>query len=249
MITDNTCLSGETIDYGPCAFMDAFDYNKVFSSIDYQGRYSYKNQPNIMLWNLTRFAETLLPLLDKNIDKSIKNAEEILGEFATLYESNWISNMCLKLGIENHKKTDKILIEEFLNLLQNQQLDFNNSFYSLSFLLENDDNKTDTSSKNFQILSKIKSSDWYHKWIDRLSSENKNKKDSIKIILKNNPSIIPRNHLVEKILNKVIETNDRKILTNYLNELNKPKKIRSFDDPLTFVPLPNEEVTQTFCGT
>ena len=249
MNTDNTCLSGETIDYGPCAFMDAFDYNKVFSSIDYQGRYSYKNQPNVMLWNLTRFAETLLPLLDKNIDKSIKKAEEMLGEFATLYESSWISNMCLKLGIENHKKTDKILIEEFLNLLQNQQLDFNNSFYSLSFLLENDDNKTDTSSKNFQILSKIKSSDWYHKWIDRLSSENKNKKDSIKIILKNNPSIIPRNHLVEKILNKVIETNDRKILTNYLNELNKPKKIRSFDDPLTFVPLPNEEVTQTFCGT
>ena len=249
MNTDNTCLSGETIDYGPCAFMDAFDYNKVFSSIDYQGRYSYKNQPNVMLWNLTRFAETLLPLLDKNIDKSIKKAEEMLGEFAMLYESNWISNMCLKLGIENHKKTDKILIEEFLNLLQNQQLDFNNSFYSLSFLLENDDNKTDTSSKNFQILSKIKSSDWYHKWRDRLSFENKNNKDSIKIILKNNPSIIPRNHLVEKILNKVIETNDRKILTNYLNELNKPKKIRSFDDPLTFVPSPNEEVTQTFCGT
>ena len=128
-------------------------------------------------------------------------------------------------------------------------LDFNNSFYSLSFFLENDDNKTETSSKNFQILSKIKSSDWYHKWRDRLSFENKNNKDIIKIILKNNPSIIPRNHLVEKILNKVIETNDRKILTNYLNELNKPKKIRSFDDPLTFVPSPNEEVTQTFCGT
>ena len=153
MNTDNTCLSGETIDYGPCAFMDAFDYNKVFSSIDYQGRYSYKNQPNVMLWNLTRFAETLLPLLDKNIDKSIKKAEEMLGEFATLYESSWISNMCLKLGIENHKKTDKILIEDFLNLLHNQQLDFNNSFYSLSFFLQNDYNETETSSKNYQILS------------------------------------------------------------------------------------------------
>ena len=147
----------------------------------------------------------------------------MLGAFATLYESNWISNMCLKLGIENHKKTDKILIEDFLNLLHNQQLDFNNSFYSLSFFLENHDNKTETSSKNFQILSKIKSSDWYHKWRDRLSFENKNNKDIIKIILKI-ISIIPRNHLVEKILNKVIETNDRKILTKYLNELNKPKK-------------------------
>ena len=176
-----------------------------------------------MLWNLTRFAETSIPLLDKNIDKSINKAEEMLGEFATLYESNWISKTCLKLGIANHKKTDKILIEDFLSSLHNQQLDFNNSFYSLSFFLENDD-KTETSSKNFQILSKIKSSDWYHKWRDRLSFENKNNKDIIKIILKNNPSIIPRNHLVEKILNKVIETNDRKILTNYLNELNKPKK-------------------------
>ena len=249
MNTDNTCLSGETIDYGPCAFMDAFDYNKVFSSIDYQGRYSYKNQPNIMLWNLTRFAETILPLIDKDINKSIKKAEAILGEFAIFYENNWISNMCLKLGIENHKKTDKVLIEGFLDLLHKQELDFNNSFYSLSFLLENDKIEKEKSSQNLQILSKIKSSDWYKKWKDRLSFENRDPKDCIKILLKNNPSIIPRNHLVERILNQVIETNDKKKLRDYLIELTKPKKIRSFDDPLTFSPFPNEEVTQTFCGT
>ena len=133
MNTDNTCLSGETIDYGPCAFMDIFDYNKVFSSIDYQGRYSYKNQPNIILWNLTRFAETILPLIDNNLNKSIKKAEEILNEFASIYESNWISIMGYKLGIDEANKTDKNLIEEFLTLMQNQQLDFTNSFYSLSF--------------------------------------------------------------------------------------------------------------------
>tara|TARA_B100000902_G_scaffold340659_1_gene343600 strand:+ start:17 stop:1510 length:1494 start_codon:yes stop_codon:yes gene_type:complete len=249
MNTDNTCLSGETIDYGPCAFMDAFDYNKVFSSIDYQGRYSYKNQPNIMLWNLTRFAETILPLIDKDINKSIRKAEEILGEFAIFYENNWISNMCQKLGIENHKKTDKVLIEGFLDLLHKQELDFNNSFYSLSILLKNDKIIKEKSPKNLQILSKIKSSDWYQKWKDRLSLENRDHKDCIKILLKSNPSIIPRNHLVEKILNQVIETNNKKVLTDYLIELTNPKKIRSFDDPFTFSPLPNEEVTQTFCGT
>ena len=114
--------------------MDNFDYNKVFSSIDYQGRYSYRNQPNIILWNLTRFAETILPLIDNNLNKSIKKAEEILNEFASIYESNWISIMGYKLGIDEANKTDKNLIEEFLTLMQNQQLDFTNSFYSLSFL-------------------------------------------------------------------------------------------------------------------
>ncbi len=248
MNTDNTCLSGETIDYGPCAFMDTFDYNKVFSSIDYQGRYSYKNQPNIMLWNLTRFAETILPLIDTDVNKSIKKAEEILGEFTQIYENFWVTKMCSKLGIVNEKKSDKILIEEFLNLLYTKQLDFNNSFSSLSFLLENDRSNIKTSSKIFQILNKIESSDWYQKWKHRLSFENNNK-DIIKVLLKNNPSIIPRNHIVEKILNQVIETNDKKSLTNYLIELNKPNKIRSFDDPLTFAPLSSEEVIQTFCGT
>ena len=249
MNTDNTCLSGETIDYGPCAFMDAFDYNKVFSSIDYQGRYSYKNQPNVMLWNLTRFAETLLPLLDKNIDKSIKKAEEMLGEFATLYESSWISNMGRKLGIDTPKITDKNLIEEFLNLMQSNELDFNNSFYYLSFLVGNDKNEIETSSNNQKILSTIQSSDWYIKWKTRLNINKKNSQKILKILLINNPSIVPRNHIVEKVLNDAINENKKDTLNDFLNALNEPYKIRIFDDPYTKPPLPNEEVNQTFCGT
>ncbi len=249
MNTDNTCLSGETIDYGPCAFMDVFDYNRVFSSIDYQGRYSYKNQPNIMLWNLTRFAETILSLIDKDLNKSIDKAEEILNEFVSIYESNWISNMGRKLGIDDPKKTDKNLIEEFFNLMQNQQLDFTNSFYSLSFLIEKDQIEKEATSKSKKIFSKIQSSDWYTKWRKRLNINNKNYKRILKILLINNPSIIPRNHIVEKVLNDAINENKKDSLNDFLFALNQPYKIRTFDNPYTKPPSPNEEVTQTFCGT
>ena len=249
MNTDNTCLSGETIDYGPCAFMDNFDYNKVFSSIDYQGRYSYKNQPNIILWNLTRFAETILPLIDNNLNKSIKKAEEILNEFASIYESNWISIMGYKLGIHDTNKTDKNLIEEFLTLMQNQQLDFTNSFYSLSFLIEKDQIEKEGPPKSHRIYSKIKSSDWYAKWTKRLNINKKNLKKILKTLLINNPSIIPRNHIVEKVLNDAIYENKKDSLNDFLNALNDPYKLRTFDDPYTKPPSPNEEVTQTFCGT
>ena len=282
-------IHGETIDYGPCAFMDIFDYNKVFSSIDYQGRYSYKNQPNIILWNLTRFAETILPLIDNNLNKSIKKAEEILNEFASIYESNWISIMGYKLGIHDASKTDKYLIEEFLTLMQNQQLDFTNSFYSLSFLIEKDqienkrlkiqsnngggrspnssfnnnimklnDVETETQEdqiekegppKSHKIYSKIKSSDWYAKWTKRLNINKKNLKKILKTLLINNPSIIPRNHIVEKVLNDAINENKKDSLNEFLNALNDPYKLRTFDDPYTKPPSPNEEVTQTFCGT
>ena len=249
MNTDNTCLSGETIDYGPCAFMDIFDYNKVFSSIDYQGRYSYKNQPNIILWNLTRFAETILPLIDNNLNKSIKKAEEILNEFASIYESNWISIMGQKLGIEDTKNTDKNLIEEFLNLMQNQQLDFTNSFYSLSFLVEKDQIGKEEILKSHQILNKIQSSNWYAKWRKRLNINKKNSKKILKTLLTHNPSIIPRNHIVEKVLNDAIYENKKDSLNDFLFALNEPYKIRTFDNPYTKTPLPKEEVTQTFCGT
>jgi len=249
MNTDNTCLSGETIDYGPCAFMDIFDYNKVFSSIDYQGRYSYKNQPNIILWNLTRFAETILPLIDNDLNKSIKKAEEILNEFSSIYESNWISIMGYKLGIDDANKTDKNLIEEFLTLMQNQKLDFTNSFYSLSFLIEKDRIEKEGLPESHIIYNKIKSSDWYAKWTKRLNINKKNLKKILKTLLTNNPSIIPRNHIVEKVLNDAINENKKDSINDFLNALNDPYKIRTFDDPYTKPPSPNEEVTQTFCGT
>ena len=154
-----------------------------------------------------------------------------------------------KLGIDDTKNTDKNLIEEFLNLMQNQQLDFTNSFYSLSFLIEKDQIGKEAPPKSQQILSKIQSSNWYVKWRKRLNINKKNSKKILKILTFNNPSIIPRNHIVEKVINDAINKNKKDSLNDFLFALNKPYKIRTFDNPYTKTPLPNEEVTQTFCGT
>ena len=158
-------------------------------------------------------------------------------------------NHGLKLGIDTPKITDKNLIEEFLNLMQSNELDFNNSFYYLSFLVGNDKNEIETSSNNQKILSTIQSSDWYIKWKTRLNINKKNSQKILKILLINNPSIVPRNHIVEKVLNDAINENKKDTLNDFLNALNEPYKIRSFDDPYTKPPLSNEEVNQTFCGT
>ena len=157
--------------------------------------------------------------------------------------------MGYKLGIHDANKTDKNLLEEFLTLMQNQQLDFTNSFYSLSFLIEKDQIEKEGPPKSHRIYSKIKSSDWYAKWTKRLNVNKKNLKKILKTLLINNPSIIPRNHIVEKVLNDAIYENKKDSLNDFLNALNDPYKLRTFDDPYTKPPSPNEEVTQTFCGT
>ena len=133
--------------------------------------------------------------------------------------------------------------------MQNQQLDFTNSFYSLSFLIEKNEIEKKGPLNSQKIFSKIKSSDWYAKWTKRLNINKKNLKKILKTLLINNPSIIPRNHIVEKVLNDAIYENKKDSLNDFLNALNDPYKLRTFDDPYTKPPSPNEEVTQTFCGT
>ena len=133
MNTDNMAISGETIDYGPCAFMDAYDPATVFSSIDSQGRYAYGNQPYIAGWNLARFAETLLPLLHENQEQAIELAQDAISNFAELYQSNWLAGMRAKLGIFNEETEDESLIEDLLSMMQKYRADYTNTFRALTF--------------------------------------------------------------------------------------------------------------------
>ena len=133
MNTDNMTISGETIDYGPCAFMDTYDPATVFSSIDTQGRYAYGNQPYIAGWNLARFAETLLPLLHEDQEQAVKLAQDAISDFTELYQSNWLAGMRAKLGIFNEETEDESLIEDLLSMMQKNRADYTNTFRALTF--------------------------------------------------------------------------------------------------------------------
>ena len=131
MNTDNSTISGETIDYGPCAFMDSYDAKTVFSSIDTQGRYSFANQPSIIHWNLVRLAECLLPLIDKNEKKSIEIAQNTLNDFSSLFKDEWLQMMRKKIGIEDQSDEDEELINNLVKWMQSKNPDFTNTFCNL----------------------------------------------------------------------------------------------------------------------
>ena len=133
MNTDNMTISGETIDYGPCAFMDTYDQATVFSSIDIQGRYAYGNQPNIVGWNLARFAETLIPLLHADYAEGAELAQDAISDFPEQYHSNWLAGMRAKLGLFNEEKQDESLIEDLLSMMEKYRADYTNTFRALTF--------------------------------------------------------------------------------------------------------------------
>ncbi len=228
MNTDNMSISGETIDYGPCAFMDEYNPNKKFSSIDYNGRYAFNNQPRIALWNLARLAETILHLIDENQDKAIKKIEKILKLYEKKYHELWMSMMRDKININNFNKNDEKLIKELLDLMHVFKLDYTNTFVDI----ENND---------------IQKNDFMKEWYGKLKERrklNNNKKTINKNI---NPKIIPRNHIVEKILNEV-EKGKYNNLDSFLINLKNPYKNNK---SIEFIREPNEQekVHQTFCGT
>ena len=213
MNTDNMTISGETIDYGPCAFMNIYDPNTVFSSIDLHGRYSYFNQPSVARWNLERFAESLLPLIDCDIEKSKKIAIDILSKFETKYKETWLNMMRAKLGLINKEPSDESLIIELLNWMQKNKVDYTNTFCFLMDELY----YVDEIYKNTEFLT------WKKKW-DLRRKNFIDINDSIKLMKKVNPLIIPRNHLVEEALKKASEKDDFKKLKQLLKILKICKK-------------------------
>lgn len=196
MNTDNMAISGETIDYGPCAFMDVYDPATVFSSIDTHGRYAYGNQPPIARWNLARLAETLLPLLHENQDEAINIAQGAISEFSKLYHHNWLTGMRAKLGIFNGEPEDETLIKDFLDLMHKYKADFTNTFRGLTM---------DMLEKDVELFSSKEFKQWHVQWQERLGRQQESKAAAQQLMQKSNPAIIPRNHRVEEALEAAVK--------------------------------------------
>lgn len=238
MNTDNMTLCGETIDYGPCAFMDAYDPKTVFSSIDHAGRYAYGQQPTIAQWNLARLAETLLPLIDPDMDNAIALAEQIIHQFSEIYQRQWLMMMRAKLGLVGSQKEDKQLIFDLLDWMRKNYADYTNTFYELS-------QAGRPTSKLYQQKS---FQDWYVRWQARLKKNSEPLASSLKVMKQTNPVIIPRNHKVEQAL-EAAHHDDFKPFRDLLTALEEPYTDRAFIKSYQTPPTPNERVYQTFCGT
>jgi serine/tyrosine/threonine adenylyltransferase len=238
MNTDNMTISGETIDYGPCAFMDAYDPKTVFSSIDTGGRYAYGNQPAIAGWNLARFAESLLPILHDEQEESLKLAQEAVMEFPNLYEGHWIDGMRSKLGLFNDEEGDRALAEELLNLMEENQSDFTNTFRSLT--LDNAD---------YALFKTPGFSAWKEKWEIRRNRQGESKEASQRLMQNSNPSVIPRNHRVEEALQSAVDQEDPGMMERLLAVLKNPYAYSSEQEEYYIHPNPSSRPYRTFCGT
>tara|TARA_Y100000590_G_scaffold452614_1_gene596098 strand:+ start:1666 stop:3135 length:1470 start_codon:yes stop_codon:yes gene_type:complete len=235
MNTDNMTISGETIDYGPCAFMDIYDPETVFSSIDLQGRYAYFNQPGITKWNLSRFAETLIPLIEQNEDKAIAIANEVIDNFSVIYKKNWLLMMRNKLGLFGEEEKDESLIDELLSWMHKSKADYTNTFLSLM------KNETIYKDQNFV--------DWHKRWRDRLNRNKKPIEMSLNLMKKTNPLVIPRNHKVEESLYDASNKNNLKPLNDLLKYLKKPYENQPGISDFQTLPKSNGKEYKTFCGT
>ncbi len=238
MNTDNMTISGETIDYGPCAFMDTYDPSTVFSSIDTQGRYAYGNQPYIAGWNLARLAETLLPLLHSDKEQAIKLAQDAISGFNELYYRNWLSGMRAKLGIFNEEPEDESLIEGLLGIMNKYHADYTNTFRALTF--DKYDEKT--------LFATTEFTQWHEMWQARLGRQQEPKASSNQLMRNNNPAIIPRNHRVEEALEAAVK-GDYRVMERLVEVLSNPFAHSSEQEEYSAPPAPSACTYRTFCGT
>ena len=238
MNTDNMSISGETIDYGPCAFMDTYDPQTVFSSIDELGRYAYFNQPSITKWNLARFAECLIPLIDPKKDKAIEIATEAINSFDKSYETKWINMMRDKLGLFGKDQKDQVLIIDLLTWMHKNKADYTNTF---CFLMD----------ENFQhnkIYDDENFLTWKERWKERLKLNNNTPEKYLNLMKSVNPLVIPRNHKVEEVLESA-NNNDLSPLKKLIKVLEKPyEKTKENIDYQSPAPISDKKY-KTFCGT
>ena len=234
MNTDNSTISGETIDYGPCAFMDHYDANTVFSSIDTQGRYSFANQPSIIQWNLVRLAECLLPLIDKDEKRSIEIAQNLINTFSSLFKDKWLQMMKKKLGIKDKSEDDEELINNLIKWMQQKKPDFTNTFCNLMNYDHADDEEFEDDEFN----------NWKREWKKRVES-----KKYIDVMMSCNPTLIPRNYLVEEALSEA-ETDGKFDKFNELNEIiSSPYQLKKVNIKYLETPSKTNIPYKTFCGT
>ncbi|WP_059104510.1 protein adenylyltransferase SelO [Shouchella shacheensis] len=239
MNTDNMAISGETIDYGPCAFMNTYDPATVFSSIDTQGRYAYGNQPYMAIWNLARFAETLLPLLHDEQEQAVKLAEQAISDFQELHIHHWHKGMRNKLGLFNEEKEDEALIKDLLSLMQKHQADYTNTFRALTF-----DQLEETALSGTEEFNQ-----WHEQWQERRGRQQESNEDSQQLMRNSNPAVIPRNHRVEEALEAAVEQGDYSVMERLLAVLLRPYAHSPEQEEYAKPPEPSNQPYRTFCGT
>ena len=237
MNTDNMTISGETIDYGPCAFMDSYNPNTVFSSIDTNGRYAYQNQPAILVWNLAKLAEALMPLIDENEKKSIKQLNEVLQLVMPSYQEYFYKEFCQKLGLNNVNNKNIKLIEDYLKILDSGSIDFTLSFRDLSKIV----NATLTA-KDSVFVENIKFNNWYLKWKKEI-----HRKEILVEMDLINPCYIPRNQIIENALIKANEGEISEI--NFMINLFENPYLEKNIPKMYLMPSSSQEQYVTFCGT
>lgn len=241
MNTDNMTLSGETIDYGPCAFMNVYNPQTVFSSIDTGGRYSFGNQPEIALWNITRLAESLLPLIHSDANTAIATAENLLNTFGEKFEKQYFTMMGKKLGIENIEKEDRFLLNEFLNWMYLNKADYTNTFLHLMY----------PEQFTADIFFQESFTAWKKKWTSRIALDNSDINTwNMRLMQQSNPVYIPRNHKVEEVLKDVATSGNTASLRKLMKVLGQPYTTDHFDMEYCTAPTPETEAGyKTFCGT
>lgn len=243
MNTDNMAISGETIDYGPCAFMDGYDPATVFSSIDQSGRYAYANQPRIAHWNLARLAETLLPLIDSDEARGVERATEILQEFPAKFEAFQLAGLRKKLGLHTAEEGDAELAQNLLNLMQEGKADFTLVFRRLSEEMQ----PAPSARALFENPGGF--DDWHASWRQRLNRENMSDAARAAAMGQVNPAFIPRNHRVEEALAAAIVEGDFRPFHALREVLQRPFEDQPGNEHYTEVPPPSETAYRTFCGT
>lgn len=238
MNTDNMTICGETIDYGPCAFMDEYNPSTVFSSIDSNGRYSYGNQPNIGAWNLSRFAETLLCLISENQQEALNLAKDAISDYFKIFEKEWLDGMRRKLGLFNKEDKDEYLIEGLLSIMKKYNADYTNTFRALSI----------GKPEETGLFDKEEFNTWFELWNERLIRQKKSKEEVLDLMKKNNPEIIPRNHKVEEVLKTAVSRGDYEPMNKFIEALKNPYEYLGGKDEYIILPT-NRGIYRTFCGT
>ncbi len=247
MNTDNILVSGETIDYGPCAFMDAFDAAAVFSSIDQSGRYAYRNQPHIAHWNLSMLAQALLPMLHEDHDQAISTGQAAIDVFPDLYMAAYQQEMRRKLGLTTEQKDDNALIQDLLELMQEHQTDFTLAFRRLSDLADPENSTANHVSSIFEFPAAF--NPWLEHWRSRTGSEPQPAKARQLAMYSINPAFIPRNHLLEEAIAAAVSRQDFSDFHALADVLARPFEFDAERQRHALPPRPEQIVRQTFCGT
>jgi serine/tyrosine/threonine adenylyltransferase len=246
MNTDNTSIAGETIDYGPCAFLDAYDPAAVFSSIDHFGRYAYANQPRIAQWNLARLAECLLPLLGEDEEAALAAAQESLAAFGPRFEAAYLGGLRRKIGLSSEREGDAALAQDLLRCMAENGADFTLTFRRLCDAAAGPNGDA---AVRAMFTDAGAYDDWAVRWRRRLDEEPGEPEARRAAMRTANPAFIPRNHLVEAALSAAVQRGDFGPFEGLLDALSRPFDDRPGLERYAVPPKPEERVLQTFCGT